>query len=283
MSSADTDEQQHTFFRKDSHRLIRCAGSAAQTLDYCVSEWERLAREAIEKRGRFSVALSGGSTPKTIFQRLASRSDRSGIDWSRVYIFWGDERSVAADSADSNFRMAMVDAGLGSIAGLNKDNVFRMEAEPAPSSASDATADDVQAAHARARGYEATILRVLGSPVLDLVMLGVGEDGHTASLFPGTAALQPSDPTALVLYNHVPQLNTWRMTLSYTCINQARRCLLYVLGKAKAPILEKLFGDEISLVHYPSQGVGTPENNAVWIIDADALPASFSSLQVHKI
>ena len=259
-----SEVQRHAF---DDHRVVVRPGGSAETLKYCVEQWLSIGELAIAERGVFCVALSGGSTPKAIFQLLSSEEYRGRLDWARVLFFWGDERAVPLDHGDSNYRMAMT-AGLGTLPGVETGvNVFPMETVGALA--------EEPAEHGRlaAERYQALLLEKVpgGRGQLDLVMLGVGEDGHTASLFPHTKALRPADSSALVLFNEVPQLSTWRMTLTYEAINRARHAIFYVLGSAKAPIIEKLFSKgPVDLDQFPSQAVGTPANPAQWMLDFDA-------------
>src|SRR5262249_20667317 len=157
--------------------IIRQYSDKEQVSRAGADEFVRLARAAIASRGRFTVALSGGSTPKRLFELLADKPYRDQVDWPRVEIFWGDERSVPPDNAESNYRMAH-EAMLAKVP-LATDHIHRMEAE---------RTDRDQAA----RDYQATIARVFGvapggpAPAFDLILLGMGPDGHTASLFPQT-------------------------------------------------------------------------------------------------
>ncbi|MCB1109671.1 MAG: 6-phosphogluconolactonase [Chlamydiia bacterium] len=239
------------FFSWDDRRDIAHPGDRDHTLAFAVEHFLNCAKEAIKTHEYFAVALSGGSTPKKIFELLASPSYSGEIDWTKVLLFWGDERAVAPTDPDSNFRMAM-DAGLKTLS-IPPPHIFRMEAE-----------QDIQE---NARLYEAKIKEVLGSRPFDLVMLGMGEDGHTASLFPGTQAL--TEKTALAVANEVPQKKTWRMTLTYPCINAARNIAIYVLGKSKAEMIGRVFLESHE-PPYPVSLIGTPHNKALWVLDSEA-------------
>ena len=208
----------------------------------------------------FSIALAGGSTPRTLYEQLASDALRTRIPWARVQLFFGDERAVPPDHRDSNYAMA-------ARALLSKVDVqaYRMEAELG-----------------RAQAYEELLRTHVtahdGSiPVLDLVLLGLGEDGHTASLFPGTAALH--ERTHAVVMNDVPQLDTQRMTLTYPALNAARRVWLLVTGERKRDLVAELLGDtpRTDTARYPVQGVAPTDGELVWWLDRAAaarLPAS---------
>ncbi|MGQ0508619.1 MAG: 6-phosphogluconolactonase [Myxococcaceae bacterium] len=177
------------------------------------------ASKAISERGRFTWALSGGNSPKTLY-RLIAANYRDAIDWSRVHTFWGDERCVGPAHPDSNYRMAretMLDA-----LRLRPETVHRMEGErPDPDQA--------------ARDYEG-LLRREDVARFDLILLGMGDDGHTASLFPGTTALE--EKTRWVAAPWVAKLKTHRITLTFPAINAAACVLFFVVGKDKMRVLE---------------------------------------------
>lgn len=236
----------------DRHEVI-IPGGRIETIAFCIAQFIRLASHCIHQRGYFAVALSGGSTPEEIFRGLSGEINRYKVDWERVILFWSDERSVPPDAKESNYRMAM-DAGFSTLP-IPEDNIFRMKAEEEP--------------ERNAKLYEKLINEKLSGAPLDFVMLGVGQDGHTASLFPKTHALHTSEDR-LVVENFVPKIDTWRMTMTYTCINAARNVAIYALGAGKAEILEKVLSQPFDPDTYPIQGVGTPENKALFIVDEDA-------------
>lgn len=234
-------------------------GDKDETIVFCVEHFINCAKEGIKTHGHFSVALSGGSTPKAIFQLLSSAPNSSEIDWTKVLIFWSDERSVAPTDPDSNFRMAM-DAGLKTLS-IPPEHVFRVEAE-----------DNIQE---NAKNYELKIREVIGDRPFDLVMLGMGDDGHTASLFPGTKALE--EKAAWVVANEVPQKETWRITFTTTLINRSRNIVIYVLGKNKADMVAKVFIEQHS-PPFPIEQIGTPQNKALWVLDTEAGAKIFDKL-----
>ena len=237
----------------DKRRQIIIPGEEEETLLFAVTHWIKSAQKAIEKKGAFYVALSGGSTPKKIFQLLSSEDCKEKIDWTKVYLFWSDERTVGPDHPDSNYHMALVEGGLSQLP-IPITHIFRMHAE--------------EELEKNALSYEMSVKKQLGSHSFDLIMLGMGDDGHTASLFPHTKALY--ETTRWVVANYVPQKETWRMSFTYTLINQSEEICLYVMGKNKADILEKvLFGDE-QPEQFPSQKVGSEKNKALWIADKAA-------------
>lgn len=236
----------------DGRRELVVPGNYEETLDFAVEHWIDAAKQAIKERGKFTVALSGGTTPKIIYQRVCSEENRDRIEWENVFLFWGDERSVSATHPSSNYKMAM-DAGFSSV-GLNPQHIFRMEAER-----------DINQS---CQQYERYIKEHVEDQEFDLIMLGMGDDGHTASLFPETEAL--NEKRKMVVGNFVPKMSTWRMTFTYPLINQGRKICFYVLGKEKAMMAaEVLKGDENPTL-LPSQAVGTDSHKALWILDHNA-------------
>lgn len=233
----------------DPQRDLIVPGNPQETLLFCVEHFVRLAQEAIASRGLFSVALSGGSTPKAIYEKLSMPPFSEEVDWKRVFLFWSDERAVPAHDPHSNYQMAM-QAGLQNLP-LLPEHIFRMRAE--------------EQIEKHALEYEKQIEATLPEGVFDLVMLGIGEDGHTASLFPQTHALKTEG--RLVVANYVPSLSSWRMTLTYDCIARARLAAVYVLGSSKCEILKRIFFSQYDPDLLPAQKVGTPTKKSLWITD----------------
>jgi 6-phosphogluconolactonase len=218
-----------------------------------------LAAEAIAARGRFTVALAGGSTPRAAYALLASDEFaarpstplRTGVDWARVHVFWGDERCVPPDHPDSNYRMAR-EALLDKIPIL-ADNVHRVRGELPPDQA--------------AAIYQAELEAVLSaSGRLDLILLGMGTDGHTASLFPGTVALEERELAVVAVY--VERLQTWRVTLTLPAINTARQVLFLVTGAGKAETLQAVL--EGPKGPYPAQRIRPTSGQLAWLVDTAA-------------
>lgn len=236
----------------DERRDILVIGDREKTFAFCAEHFIESANKAIDDHGEFYVALSGGSTPKGIFARLAAPENRKRIPWNKVKLFWSDERSVLPDHPDSNYHMAM-DSGLGTL-GIPKENIFRMVAEK-----------DLES---NAEAYEKLILAKVPSASFDLVMLGMGDDGHTASLFPHTHGLHAADK--LVVANFVPSQNAWRMSLTFECINAAKHSVIYVMGKGKSQTLQAVLTGPYTPDDLPIQKVGTPEHRALWIVDSEA-------------
>jgi 6-phosphogluconolactonase len=215
----------------------------------------RLSVEAVSTRGAFSVALSGGSTPRRVYELLAADDYRSQVTWPSVHVFFGDERTVPPDHPDSNFRMA--NEALLSHVDLPAENVHRM--------------NGVGDAAANASRYESELRAFFGDaawPRFDLVMLGMGDDGHTASLFPGSAAL--AEERAWVVANWVEKFQTWRITLTAPAINAARRVLFLVTGAAKADRLREVIAGERDPTRLPSQLIQPHDGTLEWFVDRAA-------------
>ena len=227
----------------DSRRMLYQGENEQDAITFAVEHFLKVARQAIQQTGKFSVALSGGSTPKAIYQELAKIKD---FDWTKVFLFWSDERAVPPDSKESNYNMAIEYFGKLPIP---KHQIFRMKAE-----------SEIEK---NAKDYEEKIHHYLGKDLFDLVMLGVGEDGHTASLFPHTQALQ--EEKLLVVANDVPQKQTKRMTLTFRCINESKHIAIYALGKSKKEILDKVLNAPI-ISFYPASRIGTEKTPALWIV-----------------
>ena len=214
-----------------------------------------IARESIASRGRFSVALAGGSTPKRVYELLAGDDLSDQLDWSNVHIFFGDERCVPPDDAESNYRMA--NESLLARVALPEENVHRMRGE------GDAVAN--------ARLYEDELRGYFDGdtwPQFDLVMLGMGDDGHTASLFPGTRALDVH--TAWVTANWVEKFDTFRVTLTAPAINHARHVMFIVTGASKAERLQEVLYGAHEPQRLPSQLIQSQAGALAWFLDEAA-------------
>ncbi len=236
----------------DERRNIVIPGNDKETINYSVNQFIEIANACILDHDYFAVALSGGSTPKAIYQSLALPENRNKIDWKKVLLFWSDERSVPSNDHESNYHMAM-EAGFASLP-IKPEHIFRMKAE-----------NNIEE---HAREYEQLILTKIPRKIFDAVLLGMGEDGHTASLFPMTHGLKVQNQLAIA--NFIPQKDTWRMTLTFDCINSAQHSLIYVLGKSKQEMVARVLLGPYDPDHLPIQKVGTPANRALWIMDKDA-------------
>lgn len=233
-------------------RTLILPGGVNATIKYAAEEWIRCAQEAIDDHGFFAVALSGGSTPLLIYRKLTSKEYQGSIAWDKIYFFWSDERAVPPNHPDSNYHMAMEAGGLIHMP-IKKEQIHRMRAE-----------ENIEA---HAMEYQNTLQTLLGNRALDLVMLGLGEDGHTASLFPHTTALHADK---LVVANEVPQKKCWRMTFTFSLINKARHIVLYAMGSSKAEILKQLLHSHENGDALPAKRLGSTLNKAQFIVDDEA-------------
>ncbi len=209
-------------------------------------------------RGRFLVALSGGSTPRALHQALVAHY-RDLIPWERVQVFWSDERCVPPDDPESNYRMAR--ETLLEQVPLPADNIHRM---PGERSDYDAAAAD----------YEVEMRHVFGVPPdvllrFDLILLGMGPDGHTASLFPGSPALH--ETSRLVVPNQGPKPPPQRLTFTYPLINSARQIMFLVAGAEKAEALRDVLSGQTTIEERPSVGVRPTDGEVIWMVDREAM------------
>jgi 6-phosphogluconolactonase len=216
----------------------------------------RCAREA-SGSGRFSVALSGGSTPKALHALLSAPPYRDHMDWSKVHFYWGDERTVAPDDPESNFRMAR--ETLLDRLPIREEQIHRIRAELDPVTAA-ALYEDVLRQNFN--------LAVGQLPRLDLIYLGMGPDGHTASLFPHTAALHVAD--RLVTANDVPQLNTTRITMTAPVLNNGATVAFLVAGQDKAEALAHVLEGSRDPETYPAQLIVPTDGELYWLVDRAA-------------
>ena len=218
-------------------------------------EIARSAEEAVAARGRFTIALSGGNTPKPVYRLLAQEPR---LDWSRVHVFWGDERHVPPDHPDSNFGMAH--EALLSKVPIPSGNVHRVRAEKPD-------------AERVASDYEWTLRSAFDldegeRPRFDLVLMGIGADGHTASLFPGSDAVR--ERSGLVVAPWVNSLGTFRITLTPPVFNRAALALFLVSGEEKADALKAVLEGDFQPDRFPAQVVRPEDGKLVWLVDRAA-------------
>jgi 6-phosphogluconolactonase len=226
-----------------------------EALAHETAKWfAELVREAAGSRGRFSVALSGGSTPGRLYELLAAEPYRARIPWPQVHLFWGDERCVPPDNPGSNYRLA--DELLVSQVPIPAENVHRMRGELEPEAA--------------AQAYQRVLEDFFCGPRarFDLVLLGLGQDGHTASLFPGSPAMAEMErlvAPATALYQDRP---AQRLTLTLPAINASRQVLFLVNGSAKAQVVKAVM--EGPAGHLPAQRIQPAAGRLTWLLDAAA-------------
>ncbi len=222
------------------------------------ARFQRLVVESIAAAGRFSVALSGGSTPRALYRLLGEPPFHEVIDWPRVHLFWGDERFVPADHPDSNYRLARETF-------ISKAPIPSGNVRPMPTEGGDPEAAAAQ--------YEETLRRFFASPEgdaprFDLVLLGLGPDGHTASLFPGSPALD--EGRRLVVATYVPKLDAWRLTLTPPVLRGARHVMFLVSGPDKASVLRAVLEGPYDPRRLPAQLVRPERGELTWLVDEAA-------------
>ncbi|MAU11359.1 MAG: 6-phosphogluconolactonase [Anaerolineaceae bacterium] len=232
-------------------RIIR-ASSKDRLIEFAALRLTRIINATLEHNDRFSLVLAGGSTPRPVYERLADPAYADAIDWERVYIFFGDERTVPPDHPDSNYGMAKAD--LFDRVPIPEPNIYRMRGEVDPTQA--------------AALYEAEIRGYMKDDLgFDMVILGMGDDGHTASLFPGTAALNEKEKW--VVANVVPQHDTTRLTMTLPLLNISENVMFLVAGDGKTERLKEVI-DTAPPATYPAQLIQPQNNMVTWLVDQAA-------------
>ena len=239
----------------NKRELIICPNTE-ELYGKAAERFAELAQQAAQARGRFTVALSGGSTPRGLYALLATAEYRERIPWSHVHLFWGDERCVPPDHPESNYRM--VQESLLSKIAIPERNVHRMAGEKEPQIA--------------AAEYEAELKNFFrlsegALPRFDLILLGLGEDGHTASLFPGSEALE--DTEHLVVAICVEQLKTHRLTLTLPVLNNAAQVIFLVAGESKSAILKEVLRADPFSSNLPAAKVQPVTGGLTWMVAED--------------
>jgi|HubBroStandDraft_6_1064221.scaffolds.fasta_scaffold67541_1 6-phosphogluconolactonase len=241
----------------ESKYHVRQVSDAAAIFRVAAQEFVRCAGQAIAARGSFSVALSGGSTPKGLYGLLTIDEFRGQVAWDKVFLFWGDERSVPPDDGDSNYRMAN-EAMLSKLP-LAASQIFRIRGE----------IDAAQAAAEYEQALQKHFQLAAGAfPSIDLVLLGMGPDGHTASLFPGTKALQ--EQRRLVVSNWVGKFYTQRITMTAPVLTNAQNILFLVNGADKAQPLKAVLEGPFEPAQLPSQLILSAAAKTLWLVDPSA-------------
>ncbi|HKO60611.1 MAG TPA: 6-phosphogluconolactonase [Pyrinomonadaceae bacterium] len=226
--------------------------SAEEIADAAAQQFVELANE---RQGRFAVALAGGTTPRRTYELLAGKKFRDHVEWSKVHLFFGDERCVRQDHPDSNYRMAH--EALISQVDIPHSNVHPINGHGDPAT---------NAAH-----YEAELreyFRNSTKPAFDLVLLGLGEDGHTASLFPQTEALGVTE--RWVIENWVEKLQSYRITLTVPAINSGAHVTFLVAGANKAPAVSGVLNGRVQTENLPAQLIKPEAGTLTWLLDSRA-------------
>lgn len=239
-------------------KMIKILDDDLHLNNFAAEKFVEIANQSIKKNNQFTVALAGGSTPKSLYQLLASEKFRDKIDWSKVYFFFGDERHVSPTDKDSNFKMA--NESFFESLKIDEKNIFRWQTES-------------NEAEKIAADYEYKIknffdLSAADLPRFDLILLGMGNDGHTASLFPLTEALTETKKIAVA--NRVEKLDTTRLTLTLPTINNAANVVFLIKGADKGETLQNVLEGDFQPDKYPSQAVKPRDGNLYWLIEREA-------------
>jgi len=243
-------------------RTVEVAADRAALMEAGASAFVAAARAAIGARGRFTTALSGGSTPRALFELLATARFASAVDWSHVHVCWGDERAVPPDAEASNYRMAR-EALLDHVP-IPAAQIHRIRGEDPPQ----------VAAEAYERALRTLFATGVGPPRLepgarfDLVLLGMGDNGHTASLFPGLHAVREAE--RWVVAESVAEVGMWRITLTPVVLNAAAEVVFLVAGADKAAMLHRVLEGPVRPDELPAQIVAPHDGRLRWLVDAGA-------------
>ncbi|MBW8012708.1 MAG: 6-phosphogluconolactonase [Chloroflexi bacterium] len=216
-----------------------------------------IANQAIKADGKFSIALAGGSTPRGIYRLLAGDDYKGQMDWERVHIFWGDERTVPPSHTESNYLLAsqtLLDHIL-----ISSNNIHRIKGELKPETAAETYERELAHFFRPSKG---------AFPKFDLVLLGLGEDGHTASLFPDTTAL--NEGNRWVVANHVEKLDSWRITFTPGLINTSSNIIFLVSGEIKSEILHFVLEGDFRPNLLPAQLIKPLQGKLLWLVDQAA-------------
>jgi 6-phosphogluconolactonase len=236
---------------------IRRLSTPQELFAVAAEEVVRASKQAVVERGMFTLALSGGSTPRSLYTLLATNA-RSSLLWNRAFFFWSDERHVAPTDPDSNYRMAY-EAMLVKVP-VPTANVFRVPAENPDAAAA-------------ADSYEQTLRKFFAAepgqvPHFDLILLGMGPDGHTASLFPETEGVR--EKSRLVIANWVEKLKASRITFTRPLLNAAREVAFLASGADKAPALKEVLEGDVPGERYPAKLVRPSDGKLIWFVDRAA-------------
>lgn len=228
----------------DSNALAKAAGEV----------FIEIANRSIEEKGRFAVALSGGNTPRIMYHYLNQNELQNRIPWNEIYVFWGDERCVGYNDPANNAHNAF-DILLNKVP-ISQNHIFRIESELPPGKA--------------AEKYEKVLRRFFGDnqPRFDMILLGLGENGHTASLFPGTPVLKETGKWVSPIF--VEEQNMYRITLTPVVINQALNTVFLVVGGNKASILKEVLEGDYDPNRLPAQLVNPDHGELRWLVDKEA-------------
>lgn len=239
---------------KRNNATIRVYQSIPELITSLADDMMANVRDAIAKRGECNLVLSGGSSPQKLYEALASPDYRNKIPWDKVKFFFGDERDVPADDPENNSHMART-LFLDELY-MHESNIFSVDTSLSPV---EAARDYTFRINSHFKGRE---------PIFDLILLGLGSNAHTASLFPHTAVLH--DTSATVQSVFLKEVNTHRITMTAPLINQARHIVFLVYGKSKAEAVRHVLEDEYNPEQYPAQLIQPAHNSLHWYLDEEA-------------
>lgn len=241
---------------------VECFSTTDALMAGAAERFVSVARRAIRESRRFMVALAGGSTPRRLYELLAMPAYARRVDWSRTHLFWGDERCVAPDDPASNYRLTR-EALLGRVP-VAEANVHRIHGEDPPARAAAAYEQELREAFTTREGPPS---RAPGCR-FDLVLLGMGSNGHTASLFPGLAAVRERE--RWVVAEHVAEVSMWRVTLTPPVLNAAGHVVFLVSGAEKAAMLQRVLEGPSEPHVLPAQAIAPSDGVLAWLVDAPA-------------
>lgn len=236
----------------DDRRQVFVAKSEDEAYEFAAHTFIEEAKKAIAARASFTAALSGGNTPLRLYELLKEPPQALSVNWSLLDLFWGDERPVPIDHSDSNYGQA---SKFFTTPPLDQSKRHRIVA-------------DCSNLEKSAEEYEKVMRKICPGGRFDMVLLGIGDDCHTASLFPKTSALHEKD--RLYAANFIPQKETWRITMTFPAIDLSRSVYVLAIGKGKSKALKKILFGEANFEECPAQRVGTPTSPAYYIVDRKA-------------
>lgn len=243
---------------KRMDRKLKIFQSLVEINKFAAQKIISVGNKSIKQSGHFTLALAGGTTPKLLYQLLATNEFKNAIEWDKVFFFFGDERDVSPMSDRSNFRM--VNENLFKPLGIAPENIMRWQTE-------------IINATEVAENYGKTIARFFKLspgefPRFDFILLGMGDDGHTASLFPNTDALK--EKSKIAVSNYVEKFDSERLTFTYPTINSALNIFFIVAGEEKAAALKEVFEGNSNPTKFPSQRVTQQKGSCLWLVDVNA-------------
>ena len=240
---------------QSSNQSIMTYESLEELIEAAARRFSAASTDAISRFGRFNAVLAGGSTPRPLYEKLAAEPFRSQIDWSEVHLFLGDERCVPPTHQESNY--LMVKTALTEHIPIPEENIHRIPGELGAEAAADHYQKELQ-----------NLFKGCSTPAFDFVLLGMGDDGHTASLFPGAAAIH--DEKRWVVGYYVNKLDAWRITLTPPVLNAARQIVFLIAGGGKAVRLHEILRGPFQPDHLPAQAIQPTSGQIVWMLDKHA-------------